>query len=122
MYYQDSPGSFNNITPSEIPFNEGMALRRQITQSGHGFDLIFKPHVEVFNQNRVLLPCDIRLKFGRNSRDFYVMCKETGKAGKIIINESTLYLRTLKFKQNFEDSLVKTVEKAGGAMYPYVAN
>ena len=46
------------------------------------------------------------------------MCNDATKAGKIIINESTFYLRTLKFKQNFEDKLVKTVEDVGGAIYP----
>ena len=66
LFYQDSPGAFNNITPSEVPFNEGMALRRQIKQTCHSFDVMFKPHIEVFNQSRMLLPCDIRLKFGRN--------------------------------------------------------
>ena len=118
MYYQDSPGAFNSVSKSDQPYNQGMILRRELTQTSHGFDLFFKPHLELFNQERMLLPCDVRLKFGRNPATFYLMNKSPDKPYKVIINEATMYLRTLKFKDHFEKKLLKSVEEAGGATYP----
>ena len=118
LYYQDSPGAFNSVTKTDQPYNQGIILRREITQTTHSFDILFKPHLELFNQNRMLLPCDVRVKFGRNPATFYLMNKESSKSYKIIINESTMFLRTLKFKQSFQTSLLKSVEDAGGATYP----
>ena len=118
LYYQDSPGAFNSVTKTDQPYNQGIILRRELTQTGHGFKILFKPHLELFNQDRMLLPCDIRLKFGRNGSEFYLMNKTPEKAYKIIINDATLYLRTLKFKESFQTKLLKMVNTAGGALYP----
>ena len=92
MFYQDSPGAFNSVTKTDQPYNQGIILRRELTQTTHGFDLLFKPHLELFNQDRMLLPCDIQLKFRRNPAEYYLMNKTPEKAYKIIINEATLYL------------------------------
>ena len=118
LYYQDSPGAFNSVTKTDTPYNEGMALRREITHTGHGFDILFKPHLELFNQDRLLLPCDFRLKFGRNNPTFYLMNKDSSKKYKIQITSGTFFLRTLKFKEKFEKQLVKSVQENDGALYP----
>ena len=81
-------------------------------------DILFKPHIELFNQDTVLLPCDLRVKLGRNSEDFYLMVKDISKKYKVIISDSTLFLRTLKFKERYEDQLVKGVKNTGAALYP----
>lgn len=118
MYYQDSPGAFNSVKKTDLPYNEGFALRKNITNKDESFDILFKPHLELFNQDRVLLPSDIRLKLTRNSPRFFIMNKDPQKRFKLMILDATLYIRQLRMSKEWEDKLKNDLTKRGKAIYP----
>lgn len=96
LYIDDTAGRFHINDPiTGIPVNYGLVARSMICKKP--MQLIIRPHVDMFNQNRALIPgIDVRLRFARSTSDFMVISAETDKKYKIKINSATFHVRQLQ--------------------------
>ena len=83
LYYEDTAGAFDDVVSiGNAKYNQGLSLRKAITDLGP-FDMMFTPHLEGFNQDRICIPSDLRLKFIRSPPEFYIMNVDETKEYKI---------------------------------------
>ena len=112
-----SPGEDGN---GEVDINEGLNYRHEICVKNNAFELIGKPHVDVFNVKKYLLPgVEIRIRLSRGKNAFSLMCKNKNSDYKIVINEAKLFLRKVKVSPEASLAIEKRL-KLSNAIYPLV--
>lgn len=120
MYYSDTAGAFDVIDGT--PFNEGFDLRQDLTKGSMEFDMLFTPKLEMFNQERLLIPSDVRLKFIRQPPEFYLMKKADDTAEyKIRIKKAELILRTVEMEEPFQRKITRALEEKKVCCYPLIS-
>lgn len=114
MYYEDIPGDgFDDVKISETK-NGGLVRRNELSAESRVIDMVFKPHTELFMQNRPIPPStDVRVSMVRTTPQFSLMTESTEKV-KIQIVYACLHVRILKLSHsvtlNHKESLLHNNE------------
>ena len=119
LYYQDTAGCFNSIA-SPDPVNKGMVQRQRLTANSRQFDLMFRPHLELFNQDRMLIPCDFKMKLVRSRPQFYILNKDPTKEYKIKFLSGSMFLRTLRMSKKYDENLKERLNAGQFCYYPMI--
>lgn len=118
LFFIDGPGEDFDATVIERTKNPGIVLRNELGAESRFIDMVFKPHLDMFNQGRPIPPSnDIRLRLNRTSPEFCLMYDGTEEF-KIKITTATLYLRALKMASNVTLSHKETLLHNGKYNYP----
>ena len=120
MFYRDSPGGFDSVNITGETYNQGLDDRQEFTNESREFDLLFTPRLELFNQERLLIPCDIRLTFVRNPAEFYIINRDLTKRYKIQILSGSFFLRTVQMSERFNDKLTRALNDNKSVKYPMI--
>ena len=122
MFYKDTPGAFNSLNQTGEDYNMGLNNRQEFTNDSNEFDILFTPRLELFNQERMLIPCDLRLKFIRSSPEFYLMNQDLTKKYKIKFLSGSLFLRTMQMSERFNEKLSRELNDNKLVKYPMLRN
>jgi hypothetical protein len=118
MYFEDTPGAMDSVDDS--PFNQGMELREEMCAESKTFDFIFTPKLEMFNQEKILIPSDFRLKLIRSAPEFHIMAKDITKEYKIKILSAKMYLRSVKMSPGYQLRIKTELENKKVCAYPLI--
>ena len=122
IYYADSHGDAFDQTNNKngMPVNQGASVRYHLVKGSKVFDMIFKPCVDIFHQDRPILPnVDIRLKMTRTSPNFCLMSHdETGKKYKVQLLHACLYVRQLKINPSIAIAHQTALQRGITCKYP----
>lgn len=117
MYYDDVP-PVQEFDPTKDPSNEGLVLRRNRISQGRTVELVGRPHVDIFQQEKYLVNgVDLNLKFTRSSKDFHLMTDDAA-AYRTIITEAILHVRKVKINPTIAIEHHKTMLQGVTAKYP----
>nr|DAC81375.1 TPA_asm: hexon [Orchesella springtail adintovirus] len=99
--------------------DDGWISRRTLSNESIEFELIGRPHGEIFTQTRYLPPgIDIRLQLHRSSNAFSLMCTGSAKENiKLSILEAKLYVEKLTLAPSVQVSLLNNWEE-NPCVYP----
>lgn len=105
MFSLDKNGDIKKNTKA----NGGLGwLSRKTKITGKVFELIAKPHIDLFLQEKYLPNgIDIRLKFNRSPLDFCLMGSDA--TGKIEIQEAIYNIRSVKLRSDVANDQNKTI-------------
>ena len=120
MWTVDDAGNFDSV-PGQAPLNEGFALRKEIISESKIFDILFTPKIEMFNQNRLLLPCDLSLKFFRQPSSFFLL-SHANKQYRCRILNGFLNLHTYKMSQRYQNQVADSLKNGRLAKYPLLVS
>lgn len=114
LYYEDSPGAVFDDVNAKTSKNGGLVVRNELAAESRTIDMVFKPHTELFMQNRPIPPStDVRVRMVRSPSKF---CLMTGSSDeyKVVITYACLHLRVLKMSHtvtlNHKESLLHDKE------------
>ena len=89
LFYKDTAGQMNVADPAGA--NQGLKKRNEFTKESQMVDLIGRLHLDICNQDRLLLNgVDVRIKLIRSKNEFCLMSSEAGAKYKVIILETIL--------------------------------
>lgn len=108
--FNDAHGDAFDDTKVNKSKNGGLVLRNELAAESRIMDMVFKPHVDLFMQNRPIPPStDVRLTLVRASPKFCLMTESTEPL-KIEIVYACLHVRLLKMSHsvtlNHKESLL----------------
>jgi hypothetical protein len=115
-WYQDGPGNFSDVDAQNTT-NQGLIARTQLAATSAPFELIGRPHVDVFQQDRYLLPgVDMSLKLTRSPSAFHLMSDANDY--KLVILDACIKIRRVKLSPGFELETIKKLNDGHKAKYP----
>ena len=119
LYYKDSSGdAFDNTSTADVPINLGFLKRHDFVMNSKTVDLVMKPHIDVFMQNRpIAANVNIRLKLTRSPASFCLMTL-TGKSYKIKILGTSLFVRRIRVADSILVGHKKALENNLTLKYP----
>ena len=116
MFYPDS-GDVNEHDPAQNT-NPGLVSRNARVKEGRVVELVGRPHIDVFQQDKYLLNgVDISLKFTRANKAFTLM-SDHPEHYRINILEAALYVRKVKINPTISIEHNKTLQQGITAKYP----
>ena len=117
LFEEDNPCN-DNFHPTAGGAQAGLKKRNALIKESRTFQLIGRPHVDIFMQDKYLLPgVDIDLKFVRSNGAFHLMADNV--AGfKVIIEEASLHVRKVKINPTVALELAQELQKGIPAKYP----
>ena len=121
MWYSDDAGNFDAV-PGTAPLNEGFSIRKGLIKESQTFDLKFTPKLEMFNVNRLLLPCDFSLKLYRQPPKFFLISHEQNKTYRCRILSGALFLHTFKMSSRFQNRVKDSLQNGQMAKYPLLVS
>jgi hypothetical protein len=96
MYHADQHDAFEQTDLTAVPINVGYLSRAKYIAQSKTADVIFRPHLDMFMQERpVLNNVDIRLKLTRSTPEFSLMAGTEHKY-KISITHAAMFVRCVK--------------------------
>ena len=116
-YYADTGNDLDGVDPSATgTTNEGLRARGTLIAGSSVVELIGRPHVDLLQQDKYLLPgVDMSFKFIRSNNSFALM----GDADrKIVILEAILYIRKVKVSPTITLEHAKILNQGQMAKYP----
>lgn len=110
MFFEDTPGDAFDDVSVDKSTNGGLVLRNELCAESRMMDMVFKPHVDMFMQNKPIPPStDVRITMVKNSNKFCLMT-ETTEDLKIQITYACLHTRLLTLSHsvtlNHKESLL----------------
>ena len=118
MFHVDTHDGFDQTNPSGSPINIGYIVRSKYIAKSKVADFIFRPHLDMFMQERpVLNNVDIRLKLTRSSPEFCLMAVG-GVSYKISITHAALFVRCVKLNSPVMLQHKHVLSTNGKAVYP----
>lgn len=113
LWYDDTPGYFESLLDVN---NKGVAARRARTKNSQIFELFGPLHLDICNQNHLLLNnCEVRIRLTRNKDAFTLM--STAGTEKLKVLDATLYVRKVRVSPSVLLAHAQALEKAP-ARYP----
>lgn len=111
VWFDDTAGNAFDDVVVDKSTNGGLVLRNELAAESRIIDMVFKPHVDMFMQNRPIPPStDIRLTLIRTTPQFSLMTGSDEKL-KIEIVYACLHVRILKLNDsvtlNHKESLLQ---------------
>ncbi|GBL87016.1 hypothetical protein AVEN_218725-1 [Araneus ventricosus] len=115
LYYKDTAGGFNIFDESSTTPNEGFNERASPFKNSATVDMIGRLHVDIFNQERLLLNLvDLKIKLIRSKPEFCLMGNE---GYKVIFDRVSLFVRKVSLSPGVLIGHAKALQKAT-AKYP----
>lgn len=107
---QAEAGGFFRVKNETTQTDDGWVNRKEMCNASKSFEVIGRPHSEVFNQTRYMMPgVDIRIQFNKSADSFALECHGTGKENiKLQILEAKLYVRKLTLLPSIQLAHLKT--------------
>ena len=108
-------------TKSELTtVDDGYAKRRSIVDGSNIFEMIGRPHSEMFTQNRfVMAGIDIRVQFNRNSDAFCLMMSGTAPVDvRLCVMEAKLIVQKHALLSSIQLDHIRTWESGHPIAYP----
>ena len=117
MYYEDER-PVSGFDPTANGANPGLVRRGNRIAQGRVVELIGRPHVDIFQQDKYLLSgVDLSLKFTRSPTAFHLMTDDAS-AYKVDILEAALHVRKVKINPSIALDHAKTLQQGITAKYP----
>lgn len=117
MFYPDQ-GDVTEHDPTGAGTNTGLLARRDRIKEGRTVELVGRPHVDIFQQDKYLLNgVDISLKFTRANKAFTLM-SDNADHYRIIITDAALYIRKVRINPAISLEHNKTLQQGITAKYP----
>ncbi|GFT20817.1 uncharacterized protein F54H12.2 [Trichonephila clavipes] len=114
IYYKDTAGRMNIYDDDKEP-NEGFNKRASLFKKSATVDMIGRLHVDLFNQDRLLLNLvDLKIKLIRSKPEFCLMGNE---GYKIVFDHVSIFVRKVHINPGVLIAHAKALEKAT-AKYP----
>lgn len=122
MWYKDTQGvAMNAANPSENGPNDGFKSRYRFTRESNTFDMIGRPHIDLFQQDRLILPgVDLRTKFTRSSNNFVIIADQQPNqptTQKLVILHASLFVRKVRLSPNLHMQIEKQLSHSN-VSYP----
>ncbi|KAF8795494.1 hypothetical protein HNY73_003338 [Argiope bruennichi] len=115
LYYKDTAGRFNIFDQASATPNEGFNKRASLFKNSETVDMIGRLHVDIFNQDRLLLNLvDLKIKLIRSKPEFCLLGNE---GYKIIFDHVSLFVRKVRLNPGVLIGHAKALEKTT-AKYP----
>ncbi len=107
---QAEAGGFYRVKNELKQDDDGWISRRTLCDASKEFEVVGRPHGDIFNQTRYMMPgVDIRMQFFRSSDSFALECYGVDKENiRLIIKEATLYVRKLSLLPSIHLAHLKT--------------
>lgn len=110
MWFEDKYGDAFDDVKVDKSTNGGLVVRNELAAESRTMDMVFKPHVDMFMQNRPIPPStDVRLTLVRTAPKFSLMTESTEEL-KIEIVYACMHVRVLKLSHsvtlNHKESLL----------------
>ena len=117
QFEEDNPCN-DNFDPTAGGAQAGLKKRNARIKESRTFQLIGRPHVDIFMQDKYLLPgVDIDLKFIRSNGAFHLMA-DNAAGFKVIIEEASLHVRKVKINPTVALEHAQELQKGIPAKYP----
>ena len=117
LYYDDR-GDVSGFDPTADNANTGLVSRRDRIKEGRVVELVGRPHVDIFQQDKYLLNgVDLDIKFTRSNPAFHLMTQDT-TTFKLHILDATLDVRKVKINPVISLEHNKTHQQGITAKYP----
>jgi hypothetical protein len=120
LFYPDQHGDgFDNCSPTTTPVNTGFLTRCKYIAESQTTDMIFRPHVDLFMQERPILEnVDIRLRLTRAPAELCLMA-DNDQTYKVSILKAMFIVRTVKLNTPVVIGHKQKLEHNGRALYPH---
>ncbi len=94
---QAEAGGFFRVKNEANTDDDGWVSRKTLCNASKTFEVVGRPHGEIFNQTRYMMPgMDIRIQFNKSAHKFALECYGSGKENiQLKILEAKLYVRKL---------------------------
>ena len=117
LFEEDNPCN-DDYDPTAGNAQVGLKKRNARIKGSKTFQLIGRPHVDIFMQDKYLLPgVDIYLKFIRSNRVSHLTDDTTG-GFKVTIEEASLHVRKVKINPTASLEHAEELQKGIPAKYP----
>ena len=117
LYHKDEP-PMDSYDPSDEDANPGLIARQNKIEQSKIVELIGRPHVDIFQQDRYLLNgVSMDLRFIRSSKDFFLMSPEIQKFKTQIIHAS-LHVRKVRLNPTISLQHASALDQDITAKYP----
>ena len=115
-WYADVTGAWDDTDPTGNTTNTGLKARAGLIEQSAVLELMGRPHVDLLQQDRYLLPgVDLNFKFIRSSPLFHLM---SDAAYKTTILGATLFVRKVKVTPAIRNDHAKELSDGKYAKYP----
>jgi hypothetical protein len=120
MYYNDESEAIDQNDPTHATEgNSGLFARFGWGDASAVFDLITRPHADLFHQDRPIIPnVDVRLKFTRSQPQFCLMAATNDKDYQIKIHEASLLVRLVEPSDSIILAHNRALESGMTCKYP----
>ena len=122
LYFPDSHGeAFDQTNHRGVsPVNYGAGRRYKLGEKSKIIDMLFKPSIDIFHQDRPILPnVDIRLRMNRSSARFCLMSDdETGVKYKVNLLYASMFVRQLKINPSISIAHQTALQRGITCKYP----
>lgn len=107
---QAEAGGFFRVKNEDSADDDGWVSRKTLCSASKSFEVVGRPHGEIFNQTRYMMPgVDIRIQFNKSSDKFVLECYGSGKENITLqITEAKLYVRKLTLLPSIQLAQMKT--------------
>ena len=117
-FYHKDLAPINSHDPSADGANIGLVTRSAKIEKSKIVELIGRPHVDIFQQDRYLLPgIDLALRFTRSPKTFHLMGPDV-TGFKAVITEAALHVRKVKINPTIALQHARTLDRGENALYP----
>ena len=117
LFEEDNPCN-DTYDPTDGGAQAGLKKRNARIRKSKTFQLIGRPHVDIFMQDKYLQPgVDIDLKFIRSNGAFHLMGDNVG-GFKVTIEEASLHVRKVKINPTVSLEHAEELQKGVPAKYP----
>jgi hypothetical protein len=120
IYHPDTEGeAFDQTDPAGIPINSGYIARSNYAAESKTFDMVWRPHLDMFMQPRPLLNnVNVRLKLTRSKPEFCLMSGAGDKRYIIMITHAAFFARMVKVNAPLATEHRHILEHNGKMYYP----
>ena len=118
LYEEDNPCN-DNYDPTVGGAQPGIKKRNARIKESRTFQLIGRPHVDIFMQDKYLLPgVDIDLKFTKSPTQFHLLGGTALKRVRVEIISALLLVRSVKVNPGVSLAHIEELQKDIPAKYP----
>ena len=122
LYFPDTHGEAFDQTNSDggTPINQGGVKRFKLAKESKIMDMILRPCIDLFHQDRPLLPSiDIKIKMTRSSSKFCLMVHEpNAHRYKVQILQASLIARQIKVNESIAIAHQTALHRGISCKYP----
>ena len=115
LFFKDTPGKMDAVDPLALAANRnhGLRARYEHIKGSSPFELMGPLHLDLFCQDRLLLNgVTLRIRLNRSKNSFCLVSSEADANYKLVILQSTLYIRKVKIYDDPFLGIASALERA----------